>query len=246
MIKTPDRFPGSGFQEELILEENAVITLPESGSLRFISGSLSFMDTYGIFNPRGGRDSFYFRDDFVGDSLLPNWNSVVSGNGSLVSMTTNELGGAISLISGNAAGRFAQLNFGGFQILSVSKNISFFCRFQYKNTANSFSEISIRAGINNRIRFHKSGNANIFFSTHSGGTETSIDTGISPDTDYHLVEIKSVNNGSSVSFYYDNILKATSTTNIPTTNMEIFLYQETLSSNIRTLNIDLIDIRQNW
>ena len=246
MIKTPDRFPGSGLQEELIIEENAVITLPESGSLRFTSGSFSFMDTYGVFNPRGGRDSFYFRDDFIGDSLLSNWNSTVSGNGSVVSMATNEIGGAVSLISGASSGRFAQLGFGGFQVLSVSKNISFFCRFQYKNTANAFSEISIRAGPGNRIRFHKSGNGNIFFSTHASGVETLIDTGIVPDTNYHLAEIKSINNGSSVSFYYDNILKSTSITNIPTTNMEIYLYQETLGTNVRTLNIDLIDVRQNW
>lgn len=51
MARTPDRFPGSRIEEEIVLENQA---LNESGSIKFVSGSFRFQENDGsIFNPKG-------------------------------------------------------------------------------------------------------------------------------------------------------------------------------------------------
>lgn len=53
MAKTPDRRPGESDEEGIILENRGAGDFPsETGGIRYVNGSFSFRDTYGLFNPR--------------------------------------------------------------------------------------------------------------------------------------------------------------------------------------------------
>lgn len=57
MTRTPDRFPGSREDDELILEDVSQNPLVE-GAMRYVLGSFQFKDGSGVFNARvgGGAD----------------------------------------------------------------------------------------------------------------------------------------------------------------------------------------------
>jgi hypothetical protein len=68
VTKTPDRFPGSRDEDELILRSQGSDPT-EAGATRYVSGDFRMRDQYGVFNPRTdddqGEDNRYliFRSD---------------------------------------------------------------------------------------------------------------------------------------------------------------------------------------
>lgn len=53
MPTTPDRFPGSREEDEIVLEEQAVDPADE-GAIRYVNGSLKGKDSTGVFDLRSG------------------------------------------------------------------------------------------------------------------------------------------------------------------------------------------------
>lgn len=77
-----------------------------------------------------------------------------------------------------------------------------------------FADGSLGADATNWIGFRAAGNANWFAVTENGGTETATDTGVAASQTLRDFYIDVTATGS-VSFYIDNALEATHTTNIP-------------------------------
>jgi len=63
MTKTPDRFPGSREETELILREQGTAPTDEGASRYVTAGDFAMRDQHGVFNPRhadqGGDDNRY-------------------------------------------------------------------------------------------------------------------------------------------------------------------------------------------
>lgn len=53
MPNTPDRFPGTREEEEVLLEETTEDPTA-SGAMRFVSGAFRFKDDTGFYDPRSG------------------------------------------------------------------------------------------------------------------------------------------------------------------------------------------------
>lgn len=74
--------------------------------------------------------------------------------------------------------------------------------------------------------------------TQDGGATTVINTTVVADTSTHLFEIRFLDSVPSVEFYIDSVLKATSTTNLPSSaNMVQFIGRRTLAAAIKNLRI---------
>jgi len=50
--RTPDDFPGTRIETQIILIDQYGTQIPEEGGLTFSDGYFSYKDLYGIFNPR--------------------------------------------------------------------------------------------------------------------------------------------------------------------------------------------------
>jgi len=54
VVTTPDRKPGTGVEEELLLQDEYGVDPTVAGAMRYVSGSFRFRDGSGVFDPRAG------------------------------------------------------------------------------------------------------------------------------------------------------------------------------------------------
>jgi|GEM_PF-2197953 len=113
---------------------------------------------------------------------------------------------------------------------------------------NAYIGFSDRAGSDtgdptNGVFFRRADDANWYAVTRAASTETTTDTGIAPSTTARVFRIEY--GTSSVKFYIDGVLKATHTTNIPTTNTDLDIYCHTTGANQKKLYIDYLKIWQD-
>ena len=85
MTKTPDRFPGSREETELLLRGQASDPT-EVGASRYVSGDFRMRDQYGVFNPRsqgGGSGQRIIQVSLTGDGQAK-YQSVTQSNWEVV------------------------------------------------------------------------------------------------------------------------------------------------------------------
>jgi len=68
----------------------------------------------------------------------------------------------------------------------------------------------------NMIGFRVTNTGNIFGFVDSGGTETTVDTGVAPSDTERTLRMVTSSTGTSIEFFVDNATKGTITSNIPT------------------------------
>lgn len=180
-----------------------------------------------------------FFDEFYPPALNNQWTTSTSGTGSLIELIL-ATGGQVLVRAGNAAGRFAELYFGGavaWQTVSATtKRISM--RAKYDGTSNATVEFEAHyADASNYVLLRAAWGGNWFLRTMSGGVETAVDTGVALDTSWHVFRID-VGSGQ-VDAYIDGVLKATSTTNIPTATGTVSIWvSATGTGGTKNLSID--------
>lgn len=77
----------------------------------------------------------------------------------------------------------------------------------------------------------------------NGGSETVVDSGVAPNTSWHLCEI--LMDTGQCFYLLDGVLYATITTNLPTVNMTPYIYLKTLGANDRNALIDWIEMESD-
>lgn len=164
-----------------------------------------------------------FYDEFFPPILDDMWTTSVSGTGSLVEVGLLP-GGQVLVRAGNAAGRYAELYFGGgvaWQSLTLNPRISM--RAKYDGTSNGHIEFEVQyTDASNYVLLRADWGGNWFLETRSGGVSTNVDTGIALDNAWHVLEVRA--SPTSVTAYIDGTLRATSTTNIPTVSGTVSVY----------------------
>lgn len=183
---------------------------------------------------------FYYFEDFPG--YQPYWitglQRVTSGSGSDVDIIDPGLpSGWARLRSGGSNGRFAYLYFGGNDSI---KNAACEARFRVyrEDESNSYTFIGLQTSTGGLVGFRaiNSGNWEAY-TEDSGNTDT--DSGESTTTAKKLEIIWTI---GQVVFKIDGSVVATHTTNIPSGNAEVILYQSTSGgSNTRDTWIDYIE-----
>lgn len=164
-----------------------------------------------------------FYDEFFPPALDDQWTNSVSGTGSLVEVGLLP-GGQVLIRAGNASGRSAELLFGGgvaWQSLTLNPRISM--RAKYDGTSNGRIEFEVQyTDANNYVILRANWGGNWFLETRSGGVSTNVDTGIALGNAWQVLGVRS--SPTEVTAYIDDTLRATSTTNIPTSSGTVSVF----------------------
>jgi len=164
-----------------------------------------------------------FFDEFFPPALDDQWTTSTSGTGSLVDVQLAP-GGQVLIRAGNAAGRTAELYFGGgvaWQSLNYNPDIR--ARMKYDGINNGHIEFEVHyADASNYVFLEADWGGNWLLSCRSGGTLTQVDTGVALDANWHTFAVRSA--PGQVTAHIDDVLKATITTNIPTVSGTVSIY----------------------
>lgn len=191
------------------------------------------------FSSRLVTDVYYFYDDFVGSNWDNRWWSS-RGTGGSVSTQADSV--VRVRATANLAYELYQTDKCDFSVAAVASMI---CRFMISSTASMRGEIGLEAAnpdeTNNRITvyYDSAVGANWRAQCISGGAATTVDTGISADTNFHEFEI--VTTSGSVKFSLDGVLVATITTNIPSTLLQPCCHVISRTGVVKDVNIDWIE-----
>jgi len=193
---------------------------------------------------RRDKSKFYLWDDFEGyriDNRI--WKTSTSGPGSSVAIPSgNYIGGQLRIRSGSSNGRSCDLYLGGRRQLAVSSGFEFETRVKCSDLTNSYTELGLAYWSNDDyVMLSRSASGNWQAIAKDGGTDTTVDTGVSADSNWHTYRIEAVS--GQVKFYIDDTLVATITTNIPSNSLEVAFYQETTGgSSNRYTYLDWVEI----
>lgn len=192
---------------------------------------------------QGNQCVYRFFDDFEGYQVKNLWGLGISGNGSGIAMVEG-LNGTVRLTADSAAG-YAYLGWGTLgRAYSVSKNFSARCRFKVNNGANCNFEFSMYRAANHEAKLRKEGTGNWLIATGGGLSLSTTDTGVASDTNWHVVEIRSVNNGLKIEFYLDKVKLGEHTSNLPTGLLSPEPYVYAVINSPVTADIDFVCIDQ--
>jgi len=190
-----------------------------------------------ILNYANVRKLRTFYAEFVGE--LSPFGSSVSGSAS-VSITK---GGILRESTGATVNSHTIVNTQDTCPCDPSKEFKLkFVRAKLYQTTYILRRLGLYRDSNNYIWFElnesSGGSANWFAISCSGGSSTSVDTGVSADTPAHTFEI--IRTSSGLEFYIDDSLVATITDNIPTLCLDIHLYLENLEAADKYTDVEAI------
>ena len=160
-----------------------------------------------------------FWDDFVGNTVNHNWTFIGTGGVTL----PNELGGHLKIVT--VTSNYCIMNFGNVGPLSVAGHAK--VTWRGKMTPAVAAGGLCQCGLHDvtnpltyfiRWIYEPNANANFRCTVKAGGTETIVSSAISADNLNHDFKIECMT--GSILFYLDGTLRATITTNIPTTQLQ--------------------------
>lgn len=195
------------------------------------------------------QDRLLWWDDFLGDQLKDEWNTLIDGGGA-VDVIDAQTGGIVRLTTAATTGLDVTINWRTFRSLLVSKKVTMEVRLKLVDTlTDRLDRISLYFDAGNRILFFMGG-ANWFIYCFDGGASTSFDSGVGPDTSYHIFRIECHTHGAShVHFYIDGDETDNSpiTTNIPDDGIDYlqpWVQVHTGENVAKSIDIDYVVVRQ--
>lgn len=193
------------------------------------------------------QDRLLWWDDFLGDQIKDEWATALVGSGT-IAVVDAQTGGIIRLnVTTNAAADSATINWGNFNTLLVSKKVTIECRIKLSSAAQIFAFIGLWFNFSNIIVFevNAAALANFQIRTRSGGADTTADSGIALDTDYHILRIEAFPTGQ-VHFYIDGVETSNSpiTTNITASYLRPYLQLSSQTTAQKNMDVDYVVIRQ--
>jgi len=151
-------------------------------------------------------------DDFWGDSLDARWDVGGEAGGS-AAVVDGVDGGIVRLTTGATNLDTYAISWQNIRSLHVNKNAVLEVKARMPTTTAIYLVIELQYDPSNRIRMFRVGNWSI--RCDKAGVSTTVDTGIAPDTDWHIIRV--VTSPTAIRFYYDGVEVSGSpiTTNIP-------------------------------
>ena len=220
--------PGSGTTLVVKDEDTNIPNTPHT-ALNFIGDWVEATDGgSGVANITVGpnaSDRMQFFDDFIGDWTDWWWTST-GGTGSSVEWI-EAIAGQISLQSGGVSGNSVWLGLGNSAVTIVA-NAELEFRLKLVETTYAYVSAGLN-GSNQYAQFYVSENGNWFVSSYNGSGNTLTNTGMAADGDFHVFKIEATS--TSIKFYIDGLLKATHTSNLPTSLMTFSFYMDTSNSS---------------
>ncbi len=200
------------------------------------------------------QDLYFWFDPFLGDQLKDEWDTTLVG-GATAAVVDAQTGGVIRLRTPtNATGDQAEIDWNNFRSLHVDQKVTFEARCKLSDKLYHFIIFGLQFNASNRITFENNetngSDNNWRIQCLNGGTSTTNDAGVAPDTIYHIFRIECHTHGSNhVHFYIDGVETANSpiTTNIPDDAADFlqpWFYCLTRDVNQEDLDIDYVVVRQ--
>lgn len=196
---------------------------------------------------------FWYCDHFLGDQLQDEWDVNLIGGGTGV-VVDAQTGGIVRLTTGAITNNRCDLTWGDIRSLLLTKKATMELRVKLSTTTNVYLRFELRFNDNERVGFNfDTGAADTEWRilTTDGGAQTENDSGITPDTDYHIFRIECHTHGSNhVHYYIDGTETANSpiTTNIPDDPTDYFqprIWIVTRADATKSMDIDYVAIRQD-
>lgn len=190
---------------------------------------------------RVGTVDFRFRDDFAGDKS-PAWT--LSGSGGTY-VQNQDYSGSGDLSTGATSSNEALLNFNGKGVTDASKAPTAQTRAKLSSTSNVKAVVaSLYLDSSNMIEIYydSSAGANFTYHTESGGTSTTVDSGLAADTSFHVFQMAVASGGGSVVFTIDGGHSQTVSTHIPTGMLEPRFDIVTQAAADKRLTVDYFDL----
>jgi hypothetical protein len=194
------------------------------------------------------QDRLLWWDDFLGDQLKDEWR--VSGTAAVVDAQT---GGIVRITTGALTNNSAFIDWNNIRSLHVTKKATMEVRAKLNQTITGYFILSLFFDVSNRIEFHfdtSAGHTEWRIYARDGGIITQFDSGISPDTSYHIFRIECHTHGSNhIHFYIDGLETTNSpiTTNVPDDAgdyLQPFLWAQTRENAAKSIDIDYVVVRQ--
>lgn len=218
--------------------------LPSAGQKSALAGSSGTPGSSNLYVTQQDRavnaSSLLFIDDFFG-ARDARWT--FGGTGGTYTQN-NEANGTGTMATGATNNNSGQLSFNGKNCFKASMSP----RVKVRAKISTTTKIKFFAGLwvdsNNAIAFQYNVTtpaANFSCTCVSGGTASSVDSGVAADTNYHDFEFDTTST-SSVAFYIDGSLVATISTNIPTGVLEPIVLIQAKEAADKQLTIDLFHL----
>lgn len=183
-----------------------------------------------------------WQDDFCGIKA-PNWTLAATGG----TYTQNsEVGGTGTLATGGTTSNDAFLRFNGKGCTDKTKDPEVITRARINSTTQLRVVLAgLYFDADNLIEIYydvTSTAGNFMYRCRSGGTETTADSNLAADTDYHEFELSVDNAAGEVEFQIDGGNSATITTNIPSAVLEPNIGVATKENADKTLTVDFYQL----
>ncbi len=197
------------------------------------------------------QDRLLWYDDFLGDQLKDEWGASATGGGTSV-VVDAQTGGIVRLTTGATSGNFTRVDWADIRSLHVSKKVTLEDRVKLNQATNLEAILALYFDASNRIRFQFNetvgGAINWNIECRNGGATTSLDSGVTIDTDYHIYRIEAFPTGQ-VHFYIDGVETANSPiiTNIPDDAgdyLQPFLRIVAREDAAKSMDADYVVVRQ--
>lgn len=199
-------------------------------------------------------DRLLFFDDFHGDQLQDEWalTVVATGAGAVIDAQT----GGIYRLSAttNATADAAKIDWGGavpIRSLLITKKVALEVRIKLSSITSINARMSLEfADATDWVQFFYSVGGvggNWLIRTRAAAAVTSQDSGVAPDTDYHIYRIECHTHGSNhVHFYYDGTETPNSpiSTNITALHLQPYFFIRTDENVAKSMDIDYVVVRQ--
>lgn len=198
------------------------------------------------------QDRLFFVDDFLGQTLKDEWLLTTVGVGSAGALIDSQDGGVYRLTAGPGITRVAYLFWNTIRSLLASKRVTMEVRCKLNTTSLVDVNLSLWFSALNliEIKYDNWAGGDITWKIHTirDFAETEFDSGVTPDTSYHIFRIEChTYGGNHVHFYVDGLETDNSpiATNIPPYHLEPFLSIRPNETVAKTFDIDYVAIRQD-
>ncbi len=192
--------------------------------------------------PQTDRNKFYFFDDFGAGSLDTRvWGYGGTAGGSATKLA--ELAGQIRITVGSTEGDEYYLSQSTKKNYDISKLCFSAWRIKVEDTTNFSAQFGFSVDPTHYIQMQANSyvSANWVCVCKNGGSTTQTISSTATDTNWHEIQI--IGSTSEFSFFLDNVLLASITTNIPTGNSYVLAYgyRHSGGSGTRSFLVDYVE-----
>ena len=188
----------------------------------------------------------YFHDDFAGSTYDTRaWTAYLSTGSTLTHVTGSDIGGQLRVRATGAAARYTGIQGAGLGF-SVAKKFSIVWRAKLLSLTAARMSLGLRGTADTeRCNWQYDSPRGIYFYTQSvtGGVATQIDSDVVADTNFHEFRIvgSSATGTPKLNFFIDGVSKIVIDTNVPTTDLGMWLRSYTEAASSADVYVDWVE-----